>query len=101
MLFNSPKNPTKLKHVVYLIAATILGILLSFIAHAVIEINHLNWAQKQEIAVTFYHGCALSPILQAALWIAGAVGGFLLGRVWWRMIYIERTWARKRPGNKF
>lgn len=90
MLFNPPKNPTKLKHAVYLIASTILGILLSFIAHAVIEISYLRWAEKQGIAVTFYHGCALLPTLQIALLLFGTIGGFLLGQVWWRMVYIKK-----------
>ncbi|MFA6215109.1 MAG: hypothetical protein WC768_00900 [Patescibacteria group bacterium] len=90
MFFGSPKNPTKFKHAVYLIAATILGILLSFIIHALIEINYLGWTEKQGIAVTFYHGCALLPIIQIGLWLFGAIGGFLLGRVWWRLVYVER-----------
>ncbi len=37
MFFNAPGNPTKLKQAVYLIAATVLGVLLSFLAHAFIE----------------------------------------------------------------
>jgi len=95
MFSSLSKNPTKLKYTVYLIAATILGILLSFIAHAVIEINYLNWAEKQGIVVTFYNSCSLLPIIQIGLLLLGIIGGFLLGRVWWRMIYIERIWAKR------
>ncbi len=92
MFFNAPKNPTKLKHVVYLISATILGVLLSFIAHALIEMAYLSWAYKNNYAVTFYGGCALPWELQIGLVLAGIVGGFLLGRWWWRLVYVEKKY---------
>lgn len=95
MYFNSPKNPTKLKHAVYLLASIVLGLLLSIIAHAVIEISYLSWAQKQGITVIFYNGCALLPIIQIGFLLLGAIGGFFLGRFWWRLVYIEKIWAKK------
>jgi len=75
-------------------AATILGLLLSLIAHALIEIGYLSWARDRGISVTFYHGCALPPWFQAGLVLIGAVGGFFLGRYWWRWIYIDRVWEK-------
>ena len=76
-------------------SSTILGILLSYLAHAVIEINYLNWLASRGEAVIFYGGCALWPPLQIALWLAGAIGGFVLGRFWWRKVYVERVWAKR------
>lgn len=96
MFFNGPGQPTKLKKVIYLITSTILGFFLSLIGHALIEINYLDWALSQGRLVHFYSGCALPPVLQAALWIIGGVGGFLLGHFWWRKVYIERVWAQKK-----
>ncbi|HSR88932.1 MAG TPA: hypothetical protein VLK22_00840 [Candidatus Udaeobacter sp.] len=72
----------------------LLGALLSFIAHALIEINYLQWAQKNNYQVTFYGTCALYPVIQAALWILGTAGGFFLGNFWWRNVYVERVWIR-------
>jgi len=95
MFFNAPTNPTRLKKAVYLAASTILGILLSLIAHAIIEINYLNWALSQGKSVTFYGGCALAPTLRISLLLLGVLGGFFLGRFWWRKVYIERVWAKK------
>jgi hypothetical protein len=95
MYLNVPKNPSKLKKTVYLVASTILGVLLSFLAHALIEIKYLHWLENQSKAVTFYHGCAFLPVIQIAFVALGAVGGFFLGRFWWRKIYIERVWAKK------
>ena len=87
-----------LKKAIYLLSATILGVLLSFLVHAGIEMIYLNWALKAYdtgYVVTFYGGCALPPILQAVLLVAGVVGGFLLGRWWWQKVYVERVWAKK------
>lgn len=100
MFFNSPGNPTKLKQAVYLIASVILGLLLSLLAHAIIEINYLNWAEAQGRVVSFYNGCALPPLFQAGLWLVGGLGGFFLGRFWWRKIYIERVWMKKARSLK-
>ena len=100
MYFNQATNPTKLKHAVYLLSSTILGLLLSFIAHAVIEIGYLSWAQSRGIIITFYNGCALLPIIQIGLLLFGVIGGFFLGRFWWRMIYIEKVWAKKNKKSQ-
>ena len=95
MFFNAPGNPSRLKKTAYLIAATILGALLSIIAHALIEMKYLRWAESQNISVPFYGGCALPPAMRILLLVLGAVGGFFLGRVWWRKVYIDKTWAKK------
>lgn len=96
MFLHKPGKPSGLKNAVYLLAATILGLLLSFLVHALIEINYLSWMASQNILVSFFGSCALAPWLQISLWILGAVGGFWLGRFWWRKIYIEKVWAQKR-----
>lgn len=100
MFFNAPGNPTNIKRRVYLFAVIILGVLLSFIAHALIEINYLNSSFSQNKIVTFYGGCALPPVFSIALLVLGAVGGFFLGRVWWRLVYVDRVWAKKYSSKK-
>jgi len=90
MFFNAPAKPTRLKHVVYLTATTFLGLILSFMAHAFIEMGYLRWADSEGLLVPFYGGCVLPPLTQTTLWVVGALGGFLLGRSWWRKVYIKR-----------
>ena len=99
MFFRPPGKPTNLKKAVYLIAATVLGVLLSFLVHALIEINYLKVAADQNIAVVFSNSCALPSWLNISLWILGAVGGFWLGRFWWRKIYVQKVWAQKWRAN--
>ncbi|MFA5886723.1 MAG: hypothetical protein WC863_02990 [Patescibacteria group bacterium] len=96
MIFNVPGKPTRLKKVVYLFAFIILGLLLSLIGHALIEINYLQWVLNQGRVVPFYGGCALPPVLQVALWALGATGGFFIGRFCWQKVYIERSWEKKK-----
>ncbi len=100
MFFKAPGNPSRFKKAVYLTAATVLGVMLSFIAHALIEINYLRSAMSQNLAVPFYGGCALPPALSGVLLLTGVIGGFLLGRFWWRWVYVDRIWAKKYMAGK-
>lgn len=95
MFFKARGKPAKFKKAVYLVATIILGVLLSFLAHAFIEIKYLDWALGQGVAVPFYLGCALPPALSLELLLFGIVGGFFLGRFWWRLVYVERVWAKR------
>jgi len=74
-----------MKKIIYLGLATILGLLLSFILHAGIESIYLKYAKN----ITWHHGCALPYWLQIGLVLAGLIGGYFLGRFWWRLVYIE------------
>ena len=79
-----------LKKTIYIILAIILGVILSFIAHALIEIVYLSYS--------FYKGtspepssltpqCYLPSALQTILLLAGLIGGYFLGRFWWQKVY--------------
>lgn len=94
MLFSAPGNPTKIKKAIYLFVTTVLGVMISFLVHAFIEIVYLRWAESRGVVVDFYNNCALSPVLQNSILLLGIVGGFLLGRVWWRKVYVERVWVK-------
>jgi hypothetical protein len=94
MFLSAPRNPTKIKHAVYLAAAVVLGLLLSLFVHAGIEAGYLAWAGRAGREIVWYGGCALPPVVRIGLLIMGAIGGLYLGRYWWRLVYIERRWAR-------
>ncbi|MFA5986375.1 MAG: hypothetical protein WC819_03445 [Parcubacteria group bacterium] len=84
--FVAPGEPTVTKKIVYLIAATILGALVGIVACALVEFSQLNSPGGDHIGPIFYW----------VLLLLGAVGGFLSGRVWWRKIYVEKVWARRK-----
>lgn len=92
-------QPTPFKKGVYLVAATILGVLLSLIVHTIIETAYLQWAQDNGKAVHWYTifgglTCSLHPVIQIGLLVLGAAGGYAIGRIWWRYVYVDKTWAK-------
>ena len=96
MFLNIVGKPTKIKKITYLVLSVILGLLLSFDLHALIEIKYLQWAFNQGLVARFYGGCALPPVLQIGLIFFGGIGGFFLGKFWWQKVYIERFWEKKK-----
>ena len=74
-------------NVVYMTSAVFGGLVLSFIAHALIEMAYLRWIEGEGLVAPFYGGCTLTPQIQIGLWVAGAVGGYLFGRWGWRRVY--------------
>lgn len=86
---------TKLKKVAYLTTSAILGLLLSLIAHSVIEIYRIKWLLSNSKEIIFYGGCTLTPTLQIIIWLVGLAFGLLSGLFWWQKIYVERLWSKK------
>jgi len=89
MFLNAPLKAGKSKRIVYLIVSTVLGFLLGFIAYALIEIGYWDAVGGQGNSDSLY-------VLETIFLTVGAIGGFFLGRFWWRMVYIDRVWAKGR-----
>jgi uncharacterized membrane protein (Fun14 family) len=70
------------------------------LVHTLVELIYLSWAEKQGRAVSFYHGCALSPFLQVTILIIGICGGFAAGCFWWQKIYVEKIHQKKLINKK-
>ncbi|HCJ52643.1 MAG: hypothetical protein A2898_01770 [Candidatus Kerfeldbacteria bacterium RIFCSPLOWO2_01_FULL_48_11] len=103
MFLHANLNPTPAKKVVYLCSSVILGILLSLIAHAVVESLYISSALDRNASIIWYTAfgglkgaCALHPAIQWSLLIGGAVGGYFLGKFWWRLVYIDRRWSKDK-----
>ena len=100
MFLKNPGKPTTLKKVIYLSASTVLGFLLSVIAHVLIELNFLLWGMRSGNLIAFSGNCLLPPLLRTSLWVFGTIGGFLVGHFWWKKVYITRIWAKKRTKSR-
>ena len=90
-----------MKKYIYNISWIVLGLLLSFIAHVIIEIVYIKYALSKEIVLTnhmaFGHGYCVMPVwLQILLPILGITLGVLAGRFFWRVIYIEELNLKKK-----
>ncbi|MDD3607624.1 MAG: hypothetical protein PHQ20_02405 [Candidatus Moranbacteria bacterium] len=83
----------------------ILGLLLSFILHALIEvfyINHLLSIGKSPQG-NYFLGvgwCALPSWAQYSLPGLGIIGGYFLGVNWWKVVYIEKRHWKNRIKKK-
>lgn len=81
-----------MKKTIYILLTAFLGLLLSFIAHGIIEMIYLSWAQKNNVPVkwvTVLGGglCSLPIWLIYLLPILGIIFGVALGFYWWKKVY--------------
>lgn len=88
------------KRPLYLALTTLLGVMVSYVLHALIEVGYLSAAETRgwDVRWTMHLGlglCSLPVVVQYTLLVAGLLGGFLIGRVWWRWVYVERRWDRR------
>ncbi len=78
-----------IKKIIYIILWSFLGLILSFIAHAIIEILYLNYALAHNLTVTWALGgaCALPLWLIILLPVLGIIFGLYLGLLSWHKVY--------------
>ncbi|MBI5404958.1 MAG: hypothetical protein HY976_01900 [Candidatus Kerfeldbacteria bacterium] len=86
------------KRPLYLGLTVVLGVILSYVLHSGLEIWYLSVAEGNgwTIVWTKHLGvgsCALPWWVQYGLLAVGIIGGYELGRTWWRLVYVERRWA--------
>ncbi len=90
-----------MKKNIYVVIAIFLGVFLSFIIHAVIEIIYIKYSLNNGAALAnhpmFGKHCVLPHWLNYGLLVVGIVGGFFLGLYWWKVVYIQkRHWRLKK-----
>lgn len=86
------------KRPLYLVLTTLLGVIMSYGIHAVLELWYLRYLdQHGQFPVWQTHfGMGLSALpvsVQYGLLLVGGFGGWFTGRVWWRWVYVERRWV--------
>lgn len=86
------KGEAKMKKFVYIFLWTVLGLILSFIAHGAIEMIYLNWAEKNDKPITWITViggglCSLPLWLIYLLPILGVIFGIVLGFFCWKKLY--------------
>ena len=89
-----------MKRLFYIGVFTFLGILLSTLVHAGIEIPLLSMMESQ-LEMTgrsfladnwwLIHGWG-----GKLLWFSGALGGFIAGRRFWQILYVEKRYGTPR-----
>jgi hypothetical protein len=89
------KTKTKIKKIFYIGLTIFLGLLLSFILHALVEVLYLNYAFANNLSIqgTYFLGvgwCALPVWTQYTFPVLGIGGGYFLGLYWWDLVYIKK-----------
>jgi len=79
------------KRTIYITSFTVLGILLSTIVHAGVEIPVINLLvadfDRYGLGLTWAQWFWVHHVGTVILWIAGALFGYWQGKHWWRVIY--------------
>lgn len=89
-----------MKKTVYIVSFITLGILIQFLLHALIEVWYIGLLVRD--FATFGFGLSwdawfmIHALLTALFFGAGAVCGFLAGKKWWHIIYIEQRYKNKQ-----
>lgn len=80
-----------MKKILYISLFIILGILVSFLTHAIIEIVGINMLvydfSKYGLGLTWQDWIRIHNILAVFLFLSGVVFGGWQGFVWWKRIY--------------
>ena len=85
-----------MKKVFYIFLWVVLGLILSFILHGVIEIIYLHWAEKNNVVVNWILGgsCTLPLWLVVLLPVVFTILSVWCGLVAWRKIYIISNFGK-------
>jgi len=86
------------KKTLYILASMFLWLLLSFIAHALIEMWLIGRTLEQGLIPQSTTGPCYLPVIIQILFIAsGLVFGYIVGERWWQIVYVEhRHWRYRK-----
>ncbi|MFA6391388.1 MAG: hypothetical protein WCW66_01360 [Patescibacteria group bacterium] len=88
-----------MKKIFYIACFTILGIILSFILHAIVEFSYISTKSAEKVFWYNSFGnnsCALPPWIQYGLLLFGILSGLFMGFWGWKVVYIQkRHWKNK------
>jgi hypothetical protein len=92
-----------MKRILYILCFAILGVLVSMIAHALIELSALAYIMRSKTPplLTWPQWEGVHDIASLVLVLLGTIGGFFCGRFFWPRLYDpdgrRRPWKSKNP----
>lgn len=86
-----------MKKLIYILFSALLGLLLSFLVHALLEIAVINLLvfnfEKYSLGLSWNDLLLAHFILSIILAAGGLALGLWLGFRWWRYIYVEKKYS--------
>jgi hypothetical protein len=81
-----------MKKTIYIVLATLLWLLISFLMQATLEIFYIDWAIKRHSTLPEYSGLTgfLPNWMALGFLILGLAAGVTCGFWWWDVVYIKR-----------
>jgi len=80
-----------MKKLIYISLFTVLGIVLQFLVHELVEIWYINLLigdfPKYSLGFSWENWFLIHYVGTIVLLVAGALFGFFQGKFWWRKIY--------------
>ena len=87
-----------MKRRIYITLFALLGAIVGFLLHAIIEIWYIGRLladfERASFGLSWRDWVLIHNVLTPLLAIAGVIAGFVQGRYWWRKIYVEQTLRR-------
>lgn len=83
-----------MKKKIYILAFTVFGLLAQFLLHAIIEVAYINLLEvdwlKYSLGLTWSQLILAHNIMAIVLSILGLIFGYIQGKYWWQILYVEK-----------
>jgi len=83
---------------VYVVAFTVFGILVSFILHAMLEVWYIDLLREDYPTFSFGWSWGtwytIHHVGTVLLLLLGVLSGYVQGRYWWRVLYLEGRYPK-------
>lgn len=90
----------RMKRLFYVSAFTFLGLLVATLIHAAIEFPLLSMMEDDlatvGTSVLLDHWSLIHGVGGKLLWLLGAIAGFVAGKKFWRILYVEKRYGTPR-----
>ena len=88
-----------MKKIIYITLSMILGIFLSFLVHALIELP-ITWLlvkdfDKYSLGINWDMLLTAHAVFTVVLLFAGVFFGIKIGFIWWKYIYVDKKYRGK------
>ncbi len=87
MEFNFKNMIKTIEKSLYISLSIFLGFLLSIIFHSLLEIFIISQSSSPEPSGFIGHSCYLPSYLNIGIALFGLIGGFYLGKYWYKKVY--------------
>ncbi|MEM9336526.1 MAG: hypothetical protein AAGA35_01555 [Patescibacteria group bacterium] len=89
-----------MKRTVYIIAFIFLGLIVSTLVHAALEMPIL-WLVSSDYeryanSLLWQHWELMHHTVAVGLWVMGALVGYKLGKRYWHILYVEKRYGEKK-----